>query len=196
VATSANSSANGSGESLRNHFLIAMPSLTDAMFANSVTYLCEHSGEGAMGLVINHPLDLSVEEVLEHLDLSADGRLRQIPVMAGGPVHMDRGFVLHRRTDREWEASLAVTDEITLTTSRDILVAIAAGEGPRDCLVALGYAGWGAGQLEAELSENSWLSLPAESRIIFDTPYHLRTAAAAALLGVDMNLISGEAGHA
>lgn len=182
--------------SLRNHFLIAMPALTDAIFAHSITYLCEHNQDGAMGIVINQPLDLSLEEVLEHLHLSARGRLREIPVMAGGPVHMDRGFILHRPSEREWEASLQVTEDITLTTSRDILVAMAAQQGPEDSLIALGYAGWSAGQLETEISENSWLTLPADSGIIFDTPYHLRASAAAAKLGVDMNLISGEAGHA
>jgi putative transcriptional regulator len=182
--------------SLRDHFLLAMPSLTDAIFAHSITYLCEHNAQGAMGIVINHPLDLCVEEVLEHMDLSASGRLSQVPVMAGGPVHMDHGFVLHRQAQPEWEATLRVTEEVSLTTSRDILVSIAAGEGPEDCLIALGYAGWGAGQLEAEISENSWLTLPADSSIIFDTPYHLRANAAAAQLGVDLNLITAEAGHA
>ena len=188
--------SNASGDSLRDHFLLAMPTLTDAIFANSVTYVCEHSDQGAMGIVINQPLDLCVEEVLEHLNLSASGRLRETPVMAGGPVHMDRGFVLHRPGNRHWEATLAVTDEVWLTTSRDILVSIAEDEGPDDCLIALGYAGWSPGQLETEISENSWLTLPADSAIIFDTPYHLRMRSAAAKLGVDMNLLSGEAGHA
>ena len=192
----ATSSSDGSGDSLRNHFLLAMPSLTDAIFAHSITYLCEHNEQGAMGIVINHPLELCVEEILEHLNMSAAGRLRETPVLAGGPVHMDRGFVLHRHSAQAWEATLDVTEEISLTTSRDILVSIAGDEGPEDSLIALGYAGWGAGQLELELSENSWLTLPADSAIIFDTPYHLRTSAAAAQLGVDLNLISGEAGHA
>ncbi len=192
----ASGSPKGSGESLRDHFLLAMPSLTDAIFAHSITYLCEHNEQGAMGIVINHPLDLCVEEILEHLNLSASGRLRETPVMAGGPVHMDRGFVLHRPSGKDWEATLDVTDEVALTTSRDILVAIAEDDGPEDNLIALGYAGWGAGQLELEISENSWLTLPADSAIIFDTPYHLRASTAAAQLGVDLNLISGEAGHA
>jgi putative transcriptional regulator len=187
---------NSDETSLRDHFLLAMPTLTDAIFAHSITYLCQHNSDGAMGIVINHPLDLCLEEILEHLQLPARGRLREIPIMAGGPVHMDRGFVLHRRDSHSWEASLQVTDEITLTTSRDILVAMAAEEGPEDRLIALGYAGWGAGQLESEISDNSWLTLPADSGIIFDTPCHLRASAAAAKLGVDMNLISGEAGHA
>lgn len=187
---------NASADSLRNHFLLAMPSLTDAIFAQSVTFICEHTDEGAMGIVINQPLDLCVEEVLEHLNLSASGRLREMPVMAGGPVHMDRGFVLHRPGNRHWEATLPVTDEVWLTTSRDILVSIAEDEGPEDCLIALGYAGWSPGQLESEISENSWLTLPADSAIIFDTPCHQRMSSAAAKLGVDMNLLSGEAGHA
>jgi len=190
------SARTSTGDSLRNHFLLAMPSLTDAMFANSITFLCEHSPQGAMGIVINQPLDICVEEVLEHLNLSASGRLREMPVMAGGPVHMDRGFVLHRPGNRHWEATLPVTDEIWLTTSRDVLVSIAEDEGPEDCLIALGYAGWSPGQLEEEISDNSWLTLPADSAIIFDTPYHLRMSVAAAKLGVDMNLLSGEAGHA
>jgi len=194
--TKASSTESTLGESLRNHFLLAMPRLTDAIFAHSITYLCEHNEHGAMGIVINHPLEVCVEEIMEHLQISASGRLRDIPVMAGGPVHMDRGFVLHRPTDREWEASLKVTEEIYLTTSRDILAAIAVDEGPEDNLIALGYAGWSACQLESETTENSWLTLPADSAIICDTPYHQRAVAAAAKLGVDLNLISGEAGHA
>ncbi|MEP5765787.1 MAG: YqgE/AlgH family protein [Halieaceae bacterium] len=194
--TDENTSTTAAGNSLRDHFLLAMPSLTDAIFANSITYLCEHTEQGAMGIVINQPLDLCVEEVLAHLDLPCGGHLRETPVMAGGPVHMDRGFVLHRPCDHEWEASLSVTEDICLTTSRDILVSISRDQGPPDNLIALGYAGWSAGQLESEISDNSWLTLPADSAIIFDTPCHLRMSAAAAQLGVDLNLISGEAGHA
>jgi putative transcriptional regulator len=182
--------------SLGDHFLLAMPGLTDAIFSHSITYLCEHNEHGAMGIVINHPLNICVEEILEHLEISGDGRMRETPVMAGGPVHMDRGFVLHRHTDQEWEASLQITDEIYLTTSRDILVAIAEDDGPEHKLIALGYAGWSAGQLESEISQNSWLTLPADDAIIFDTPCHLRGSAAAKQLGIDLNLISGTAGHA
>lgn len=182
--------------SMRDHFLLAMPSLTDAMFAHSITYICEHNAQGAMGIVINQPLDLCVEEILEHLNLSAGGRLRQMPVMAGGPVHMDRGFVLHRHSEQVWDTTLRVTDEISLTTSRDILISLSNRDGPRDCLIALGYAGWSAGQLEAEIADNSWLTLPADSNIIFETPIQLRASNAAALLGVDLNLISAQVGHA
>ena len=149
-----------------------------------------------MGIVINQPLDLSVAEIFEHLEISPRRDFSEVPVMAGGPVQIDNGFVIHRTDATNWEASLKVTSRITLTTSCDILRAIANNEGPGDYLIALGYAGWAAGQLEQELSDNSWLTLPADSDIIFNTPPHLRLGAAAALLGIDMNLISGEAGHA
>lgn len=185
-----------SGDSLRDHFLLAMPSLSEGIFAQSITYICEHGESGAMGIVINRPLDLSVSEIFEHLQIRARRDFSAEPVMAGGPVQMDHGFVLHRHCDKPWEASLKVTPEITLTTSRDILRAIAIGEGPRDHLIALGYAGWGAGQLEQELADNSWLTLPGNSDVIFATPCDQRLGAAAAQLGIDMNLISAQAGHA
>lgn len=185
-----------SSDCLRDHFLLAMPCLTQGMFSQSITYICEHGESGAMGIVINRPLDLSVGEIFEHLQISAGRDFSSEPVMAGGPVQMDHGFVLHRYCDKSWEASLKVTAEITLTTSRDILRAIAIGEGPRDHLIALGYAGWSAGQLEQELADNSWLTLPGSSDVIFSTPFDQRLGAAAAQLGIDMNLISGQAGHA
>lgn len=184
------------GGSLRNHFLLAMPSLRESIFSQSITYICEHGEQGAMGIVINQPLELSLLEIFEHLQIEIQGPAPHAHVMSGGPVQIDHGFVLHRESDREWEASLSITPEITLTTSRDILQAIAHNEGPADYLVALGYAGWSAGQLEEELAANSWLTLPADSSVIFSTPYHLRHRAAAASLGVDMNLISAQAGHA
>jgi putative transcriptional regulator len=173
-----------------------MPSLSEGIFAQSVTYICEHGESGAMGIVINHPLELSVAEIFEHLKITPKVDFSDQAVMAGGPVQIDHGFVLHRDCNSTWEASLKVTPDVTLTTSCDILRAIADGEGPRDYLIALGYAGWAAGQLEQELSENSWLTLPADSDIIFATPAERRLDAAAALLGIDINLISGEAGHA
>lgn len=185
-----------SSDCLRDHFLLAMPRLTEGIFAHSVTYICEHGESGAMGIVINRPLDLTVAEIFEHLQISASGDFSDEPVMAGGPVQLDHGFVLHRNCEKAWEASLKITNEITLTTSRDILRAIASGEGPRDHLIALGYAGWAAGQLEQELAENSWLTLPGNSDVIFSTPADQRMGAAAALLGIDMNLISAQAGHA
>lgn len=185
-----------SGDCLRNHFLLAMPSLEEGIFSQSITYICEHGESGAMGVVINQPLDLSLGEIFEHLDIEAGPEFNDQAVLAGGPVQIDHGFVLHRGNREDWEASLSVTDEISLTTSRDILRAIAVGKGPDDYLIALGYAGWSAGQLEQELADNSWLTLPANSDIIFATPHERRLSAAAAQLGVDMNLISGQAGHA
>ena len=185
-----------SGDCLRDHFLLAMPCLSEGIFAHSITYICEHGESGAMGIIINRPLDLSVSEIFEHLQIDCERDFSNVPVMAGGPVQMDHGFVLHRRCEKTWDASLKVTPEITLTTSRDILRAIAADQGPADHLIALGYAGWGAGQLEQELAQNSWLTLPGNSDIIFSTPADERLGAAAAKLGIDMNLISGQAGHA
>ena len=181
---------------LRDHFLLAMPCLDEGIFAHSITYICEHGESGAMGIVINQPLELSVGEIFEHLQIDSERDFSEVPVLAGGPVQIDHGFVLHRNSHRSWEASLKVTPEITLTTSRDILRAIAHNDGPDDHLIALGYAGWSAGQLEQELAENSWLTLPANGDIIFSTPTEQRLCAAAAQLGIDMNLISGEAGHA
>ena len=181
---------------LRNHFLLAMPSLKEGIFSHSITYICEHGESGAMGIVINQPLELTVAEIFDHLQIKTRKDFSAVPVMAGGPVQIDHGFVLHRGSDTDWEASIRVTEEITLTTSRDVLRAIANGSGPQDNLIALGYAGWSAGQLEQELASNSWLTLPADSDIIFTTPCDSRLAAAAAQLGIDMNLISGQAGHA
>ena len=185
-----------SSDSLRDHFLLAMPTLSSGIFAQSVTYICEHGESGAMGIVINQPLDLSLAEIFEHLQIKPKLDFSERPVMAGGPVQIDHGFVLHRNCSSSWESSLKVTPRITLTTSCDILRAIAEGSGPVDHLIALGYAGWAAGQLEQELAENSWLTLPADPDIIFHTPPRQRLNAAAALLGIDINLISGAAGHA
>lgn len=185
-----------SSDCLKDHFLLAMPGLSEGIFSHSITYICEHGESGAMGIVINQPLDLSIGEIFEHLQITSEQDFSNEPVMAGGPVQIDHGFVLHRQCADRWEASLKVTEEITLTTSRDILRAIAREEGPEEHLIALGYAGWSAGQLEQELAENSWLTLPANSDIIFSTPATDRLGAAAALLGIDMNLISVQAGHA
>ena len=196
MPTRSSENTSRSSYSLRDNFLLAMPGLTAGIFSHSITYICEHGESGAMGIVINQPLDLSVGEIFEHLQITAKRDFSGEPVMAGGPVQIDHGFVLHRDCADQWEASLKVTEEITLTTSRDILRAIAAEQGPQEHLIALGYAGWAAGQLEQELAENSWLTLPADSQIIFSIPAGDRLGAAAAMLGVDMNLISAEAGHA
>ena len=183
--------------SLRNHFLVAMPGLHDPNFAHSVSYLCDHTSEGAMGIVINRPLDLSWHDIFDHLDIDdSHTRIGAESVLAGGPVQVDRGFVLHRPSHHEWESSLVVTSDIVLTTSLDIITALAAGEGPESSLMALGYAGWGAGQLEIELAANAWLAVPADPQILFELPYDQRAAAAARKLGVDLSLLSAEAGHA
>lgn len=181
---------------LTNQFLIAMPGLEDPNFFHSVTYICEHNEEGALGLVINRPLDMQLAEILRHVHLEhAKPEAQQIPVHLGGPVQQDRGFVLHEPLG-DWDATLKVTDRIGITSSVDILEAIANNHGPERTLIALGYAGWGAGQLEREIAENAWLSGPADSEILFNTPDEQRWRAAAASLGVDLDLLSGEAGHA
>ncbi len=181
---------------LSNHFLIAMPGLQDSNFYRTVTYICEHNEQGAMGIIINRPLDFELADILEQMEIKLDAPgAGQQPVFSGGPVQTERGFVLHSSSG-SWDATTQVTPEISITTSRDILEAIATSEGPENSLIALGYAGWGEGQLEEEISANAWLSGPADSQIIFQMPPEHRWKAAALLLGVDLNLMSGEAGHA
>ncbi|MEQ8497445.1 MAG: YqgE/AlgH family protein [Gammaproteobacteria bacterium] len=181
---------------LTNHFLIAMPTLADPNFSRTVTYICAHNEEGAMGIVVNRPLDIELGEVLEQMELStADPAVRTRPVYQGGPVHTDRGFVLHRPA-RDWNSTITVTADLGVSTSRDILEAISTGTGPSDSLVALGYAGWGAGQLEQEMADNAWLSGPANLAIMFETPAELRWERAAALIGVDLAAMSHDVGHA
>ncbi len=181
---------------LTNHFLIAMPGLRDPNFSRTVTYICEHSDQGAMGIVINRPMDIRLGEVLSQLDIDSDDpRVLGATVYLGGPVQPDRGFVLHTAGE-SFESTLSITPDISVTTSRDVLEAIAAGRGPQRSLVALGYAGWAGGQLEDEIGANSWLSGPADDHIIFRLPNEARWLAAAQLLGVDLNLLSAEAGHA
>jgi putative transcriptional regulator len=182
--------------SLANHFLIAMPSLADPNFHHTVTYICEHTPQGAMGIVINRELELKFGEVLEQMAIeTVSPRVRDKEVYLGGPVHTDRGFVIHRPVGK-WDSTLKVTRNIGLTTSRDIVAAVAAGKGPKSCLIALGYAGWGAGQLEKEMAENAWLSAPADASIMFDTPVDKRWEVAAKSLGIDIARISSDVGHA
>jgi putative transcriptional regulator len=181
---------------LTHQFLIAMPALTDPNFFQTVVYISEHNPSGALGLVINRPLNLSLGQLLEHLQIATDRPdLAAMPVFHGGPVQPEQGFVLHSPVGH-WGATLRVTERIGITTSRDILQATARGEGPESLLVTLGYAGWGPGQLEQELVENAWLSGPADFDILFHTPSERRWLAAAALLGIDLNLLSTDAGHA
>lgn len=184
-------------DSLKDHFLIAMPGLQDGIFAHSITYMCEHSDQGAMGIVVNRPLDLTYSDIFEHLEIDEFNRNDARPVLAGGPVQTDRGFVLHRRQTRwAWQSMLNVTDEVSVTTSRDILDALARGEGPAEALIALGYAGWSPGQLEQEIAANSWLTLTADPGILFDVPMEQRAHAAARQLGINLDLLSASSGHA
>lgn len=181
---------------LTNHFLIAMPTLEDPNFQHAVAYLCEHNSEGGLGIIINHPTEVSLGELLEHLEIEpASPAIANETVYMGGPVQRERGFVLHS-PEGDWDSSLRISDSVSVTTSRDILAAIARGEGPERYLVALGYAGWEAGQLEQELAQNAWLNGPADPEIIFNRSTPERWQAAASLLGVDMTLLSSDAGHA
>ncbi len=183
--------------SLKNHFLIAMPSLIDPHFFRSVTYLCEHNEQGAIGIVINQPiLNFRLGDLLEQIDIRTEypeiaGRL----VFSGGPIQKERGFILHRN-DTTWESTLKVSDSISLTTSPDILKAISQNVGPAHTLVALGFASWGAGQLENEMAKNSWIYGPANFDILFHMAIPHRWSAAATLMGVDVNRLSSDIGHA
>lgn len=181
--------------SLRDHFLIAMPGLNDSSFAHTVTYICEHSDKGAMGLVINTATPMLLKEVFTQMGLDDSSDQGDLIVMSGGPVQSERGFVLHSN-DSKWQSTLEISSDIYLTASRDIIAALAAGTGPKQCLIALGYAGWGEGQLEAEIVANSWLTVPARKDIIFNTPFEQRWTTAAQTLGIDVTLISSTAGHA
>ncbi len=186
----------GEANNLAGHLLIAMPAMLDPNFSRTVTYICEHSEQGALGLVINRPLDIDLGDIFTQLELeNFDKEIAACPVLHGGPVHMERGFVIHE-AEKQWENSTTINGSIQVTTSRDILVAMANGHGPRRATVALGYAGWGAGQLENEILENSWLSAPANTQIIFETPFADRWQQSAQLLGIDLSTISSEAGHA
>ena len=181
---------------LTNHFLIAMPAMGDPNFDRTVTFLCEHNEAGALGLVINRPTNLDLSDIFSQISANSDDpAVNSLPVLQGGPVQVERGFVIHDG-DHEWNSTLKVSDAVKVTTSRDILEAMAAGEGPASTLVAIGYAGWGAGQLEAEMAANAWLTVPATTEILFGMPFDQRWRAAAALIGIDLDLLSPEAGHA
>mgnify|MGYP002662150304 FL=1 len=179
-----------------NQLLIASPALSDPNFARSVTLICQHDDDGAMGVIVNRASEYTLGEVLRQMNLaSQDPRLDDQVVLAGGPVHPERGFVLHDSA-RAWESTLEVADGLCLTTSRDILEAMAAGEGPAHAVVALGCAGWGAGQLEYELGENSWLTAPADAELLFAVPLEQRWQAAGQRIGVDMTRLTDYSGHA
>ena len=183
-------------DTLANQLLIALPALADSPFARSVSLICQHDAEGAMGVVVNRASEYTLGEVFEQMGIASDDEtLRAQPVLAGGPVHPERGFVLHDGA-REWDSSLAIAEQLYVTTSRDILEAMARGEGPVQVAVALGCAGWGAGQLEQELIDNAWLTAPVDAELLFALPLAARWQAAAARIGVDMSRMADYSGHA
>jgi putative transcriptional regulator len=179
-----------------DHFLIAMPGLGDPNFKRTVTYMCQHDPEGALGIVINRPTELKLGDLFKQMDIEVgEENITTVPVYYGGPVQPEHGFVIHEPRG-DWESSLRVTDSIALTTSKDVLEAIASGQGPERIVVALGYAGWGEGQLEREMVENAWLNAPAENHILFDLPTEQRWKSAAEGMGIDISRLSPTAGHA
>lgn len=185
---------------LTNQFLIAMPGMVDGNFAGTVVYMCEHNDKGALGLVINRPIDINLKHLFEKVDLSLDrSDLADRPVYLGGPVQTERGFVLHESLDDEgghYNSTLKIEGGLEMTTSRDVLEALSNGAGPRKVFITLGYSGWTAGQLEEEISRNGWLNVDADPDVIFDTPVEQRYDKALSLLGIDRNFLMGEAGHA
>ena len=181
---------------LTHHFLIAMPNMADPHFSKTLTYICEHNEKGALGVVINRPIDLALSKLLEQVDIPiTDAHCADIPVHYGGPVQTDRGFVLHKPIGN-WQSTLTVTDDLALSTSKDILAAVADGRGPDKLQICLGYAGWEKGQLEEEIANNGWLTVPAEEWVMFDTPVEDRYSCAIKLLGFDPALLSTVSGHA
>jgi putative transcriptional regulator len=192
------------GTHLANQFLIAMPGMGDPNFSRTVTFLFEHSAQGAMGIVINRPTKMHLAEVFLQLQLPCTNHnVEEQFVLQGGPVQVEQGFVIHRSgqlgngsNGGNWEYSVQVSDTVQITASRDILAAIARGEGPPEAIVALGYAGWGAGQLEAEIHANTWLTAEADEKVLFDLPYEERWQAAVRLLGIDATRLGPDAGHA
>ena len=184
---------------LANHFLIAMPAMQDPIFGGTVVYVCEHNENGVLGVVINKPTDMTMEVLFDRIDLKlaagSDAPIINEPIMFGGPVQDDRGFVLHTPGAR-YSSSLTVTDEIAFTTSIDVLEAVAKGDGPERLLVSIGYSGWSPGQLEDEIGRNGWLTVGASADILFDFPIEQRYVAAIKLLGIDPLILASEAGHA
>ena len=180
---------------LTNQFIIAMPTLANPNFFHTVAYLCQHNEEGALGIVINRPTDMKLGEIFKQMDIKVTASTAaKAPIFAGGPVHQERGFVVHTYSG-DWQSTMAVSEAISLTTSRDVLEAIAAGEGPDEYLVALGYAGWAAGQLEKEIMDNAWLNTPCGKQVLFNTPVKLRWSAAADQIGIDIKQLTLPAGH-
>jgi len=180
---------------LTYHFLIAMPSMVDPNFARTLTFICEHNDQGALGIVVNRPIEMNLHALLEQISIPpATDAFKTVPVHFGGPVQVDRGFVLHTPLG-QWQSTLAVGSEIGLTTSKDVLQAVARGAGPEQILVTLGYAGWAPGQLEHELAQNAWLTVQAKAEVIFDRAPEARLPAAMDLLGINFAHLSEQAGH-
>ena len=193
--------ASASRIDLTNQFLIAMPGMADDTFKGTVVYLCEHTEKGALGLVINKPIDIKLKNLFEKVELSTPpAPLAEQPVYFGGPVQTERGFVLHERQTEgasPYNSTLAIADSgLEMTTSKDVLEAMSNGGGPRRVLITLGYSGWEAGQLEDEIGRNGWLTVDADPSVIFDTPTDKRYDRALSLLGIDPRMLSQEAGHA
>jgi putative transcriptional regulator len=197
--------ADDSSINLTHHFLIAMPGMEDESFAKSVVYLCEHSNRGALGLVINKPSDINLKNLFDKVDLPLRrDDLVGTPVFHGGPVQTERGFVLHEAVftgdatpdEPVYASTMTIPGGLEMTTSKDVLEALSTGAGPRKVLISLGYAAWGEGQLESELLENSWLTVSADTAVIFDTPVEQRYAKALSLLGLEAWMLSPDAGHA
>lgn len=181
---------------LSNQFLIAMPGMADENFAGTVVYVCEHSPRGALGLVINRPADITVSDLFERIGLESPSELAQVPVLQGGPVQTERGFVLHDPTGTTYASTLQIPGGLEMTTSKDVLEHMAEGGGPKRVLITLGYSGWNAGQLEEEIAQNGWLTVEAEPSVLFDTALDHRFNAAMALLGFSPAMLSQTAGHA
>ena len=181
---------------LTNNFLIAMPTLEDPYFSKALIYVCEHTRNGALGIIVNRPLELNLASLLEKVNITFERQdLADLPVYFGGPVQMDRGFVLHR-AGGTWQSTLAISPEIALTSSRDVLDAVAKEGAPSEIIVSLGYASWDAGQIEEEMAQNSWLTVPARADILFDLPPEGRLPAALQTLGISFAQLSDVAGHA
>ena len=181
---------------LTNNLLIAMPALTDPSFFQTVTYICEHNEKGATGIIVNRPMGVSLKDVFAQMNIQiTDNSINKTPVLYGGPMHQERGFVIHRPFGK-WRSTLNISDEICVTTSQDVLEAIAQGKGPKEFLIALGYASWTDAQLESEIAANSWLNATASTDLLFHTEFSERWVQAAKLIGVDINEISSDIGHA
>ncbi|PKO45253.1 MAG: YqgE/AlgH family protein [Betaproteobacteria bacterium HGW-Betaproteobacteria-4] len=181
---------------LTDNFLIAMPTLEDPYFSNSLIYICEHNANGALGIIVNRPIDMNLAGLFDKIDIKlAAENLADLPVYFGGPVQLDRGFVLHRPIGH-WQSTLAVNSEVGLTSSRDVLNSVGSAGLPAEIIVTLGYSGWDAGQLEEELAQNSWLTVPAMAEILFDLPPEERLPAAMQKLGISFTQLSDVAGHA